>query len=85
MAYTSLLLGWIRLCFQIYSIAKALVEENLRIYQGRILLRGILLGLMGLPMLASYLCTHAIFNLMAYDAITASARHPRPKNTNASC
>ncbi|GAB3326329.1 hypothetical protein ACFQT0_13500 [Hymenobacter humi] len=40
-------------------------EENLRIYLCRIFIRNSLLGLVGLPMLASYLITHKPFDLIA--------------------
>ena len=44
-------------------------EENLRIYQGRTFLRNSLLSLVGLPMLASYVFTHAVFDLAACGAM----------------
>jgi hypothetical protein len=44
-------------------------EENLRMYQGRIFIRNSLLGLVGLPMLASYVVTHKPFDLIAGAAM----------------
>ncbi|MBD2768644.1 hypothetical protein IC235_12170 [Hymenobacter sp. BT664] len=44
-------------------------ELNLRVYQGRIFLRNSLLGLVGLPLLASYVFTHAVFDLVACGAM----------------
>jgi hypothetical protein len=44
-------------------------EENLRIYLARIFLRNSLLSLVGLPMVASYLFTHAVFDLVAGGAM----------------
>lgn len=40
-------------------------EGNMRIYQGRILLRNSLLALVPLPLLASYVVTHKPFDLIA--------------------
>ena len=39
-------------------------EENLRIYQGRILLRNSLLSLLGLPLLASHVLTRGVIELV---------------------
>ncbi|ALW85725.1 hypothetical protein AUC43_11875 [Hymenobacter sedentarius] len=44
-------------------------ELNLRVYQGRMFLRDSLLSLVGLPMLASYVFTHAVFDLVACGAM----------------
>jgi hypothetical protein len=44
-------------------------EANMRIYQGRIMLRNSLLGLLGLPLLASYLLTHEAIDLVTYAAV----------------
>lgn len=40
-------------------------EENLRLYQGRVFLRNSLLGLLPLPLLASYMITHQALDLVA--------------------
>ncbi|MBC8084541.1 MAG: hypothetical protein H7Z21_15195, partial [Hymenobacter sp.] len=40
-------------------------EENLRVYQGRILLRNSLLSLLGLPLLISYVFTRGVAELVA--------------------
>ncbi|MET4076309.1 hypothetical protein [Hymenobacter sp. UYCo722] len=39
-------------------------EENLRVYQGRVLLRNSLLGLLALPLLASYVISHKPLDLV---------------------
>lgn len=39
-------------------------EENLRIYQGRLLLRNSLLGLLALPLLVSYVIGHNLLDLV---------------------
>jgi hypothetical protein len=44
-------------------------ESNMRIYQSRIMLRNSLLGLLGLPLLASYLLTHEAIDLVTYAAV----------------
>jgi hypothetical protein len=44
-------------------------EANMRIYQGRIMLRNSLLGLLGLPLLASFLLTHEAIDLVTYAAV----------------
>jgi hypothetical protein len=44
-------------------------EENLRIYQGRVLLRNSLLGLLALPLLASYAITHKPLDLVLCGAV----------------
>jgi hypothetical protein len=44
-------------------------EANMRIYQGRIMLRNSLLGLLGVPLLASFLLTHEAIDLVTYAAV----------------
>lgn len=44
-------------------------EENLRIYQGRVLLRNSLLGLLALPLLASYAIGHKPLDLVLCVAV----------------
>ena len=44
-------------------------EENLRIYQSRILLRNSLLSLLGLPLLVSYVFTRGTLELVTYGAL----------------
>lgn len=44
-------------------------EENLRIYQGRVLLRNSLLGLLALPLLASYAVNHKPLDLVLCGAV----------------
>jgi hypothetical protein len=44
-------------------------EENLRIYQGRVLLRNSLLGLLALPLLASYVIGHKPLDLVLCGAV----------------
>ena len=44
-------------------------EGNLRVYQGRVFLRNSLLGLVGLPLLASYAVTHAVVDLALCGAM----------------
>ncbi len=44
-------------------------EENMRIYQSRIVLRNSLLGLLGLPLLAAYLITHQVVDLVTYAGL----------------
>ena len=44
-------------------------EENLRIYQSRVFLRNSLLGLLPLPLLASYVVTHQALDLAAAAAM----------------
>jgi hypothetical protein len=44
-------------------------ELNMRVYQSRIFLRNSLLGLVGLPMLASYVFTHAVVDLVVCGAM----------------
>ena len=44
-------------------------EENLRIYQGRVLLRNSLLGLLALPLLASYVISHKPLDLVLCGAM----------------
>ena len=43
--------------------------ENMRIYQSRIVLRNSLLGLLGLPLLAAYLITHQVVDLITYAGL----------------
>ena len=45
------------------------VAENLRIYQSRVLLRNSLLGLLGMPLLASYVLTHRATDLALCGAM----------------
>lgn len=40
------------------------VQQNLRVYQGRLVLRNSLLSLLVLPLLASYVVTHGILELV---------------------
>ena len=44
-------------------------EQNLRIYQSRLFLRNSLLSFVFLPLLASYVFTHAVFDLVAGGAM----------------
>ena len=44
-------------------------EENLRIYQGRLLLRNSLLGLLALPLLVSYAVGHNLLDLVFSGAM----------------
>ena len=44
-------------------------EQNLRIYQSRLFLRNSLASLVCLPLLASYVFTHAVFDLAASAAM----------------
>ena len=60
----------------LYSVARYLrpnlrrpAEENLRIYQGRVLLRNSLLGLLALPLLVSYAIGHGVLDLVLCGAI----------------
>lgn len=43
--------------------------ENMRIYQSRLLLRNSLLGLLGLPLLVSYLLTQQAIDLVTYAGL----------------
>lgn len=43
--------------------------ENMRIYQSRLVVRNSLLGLLGLPLLATYLLTHHAGALIGYGAL----------------
>ena len=59
----------------LYSVARYLrpnlrrpAEENLRIYQGRMLLRDSLLGLLALPLLVSFAIGHAVLDLVTCGA-----------------
>lgn len=44
-------------------------EENMRIYQARVLLRNSLLGLLALPLLASYVISHKPLDLVLCGAV----------------
>ena len=44
-------------------------KENLRLYQGHVLLRNSLLGLLALPLLASYVITHKPLDLVLCGAV----------------
>jgi hypothetical protein len=46
-------------------------EENMRIYQSRLVVRNSLLALLGLPLLAAYLVTRQSIDLVTYAAILA--------------
>ncbi|GAA3964542.1 hypothetical protein [Hymenobacter antarcticus] len=57
--------------FLLYAVARYLrpnlrrpAEENLRIYQARVVLRNSLLGLLALPLLASYLIGNHMYDLV---------------------
>lgn len=43
--------------------------ENMRIYQSRLVVRNSLLGLLSLPLLASYLLTHQALDLVVYGSL----------------
>ncbi|MGI4864950.1 MAG: hypothetical protein ACRYFZ_13580 [Janthinobacterium lividum] len=46
-------------------------EENMRIYQSRLVVRNSLLGLLGLPLLAAYLVTRQPVDLVTYAGLLA--------------
>jgi len=48
---------------------RRLAEQNLRVYQGRQLLRNSLLSLLGLPLLVSYVFTRSALDLLAYGVL----------------
>ena len=45
--------------------------ENMRLYQSRLVVRNSLLGLLGLPLLASFLVTRQAIDLVTYAALLA--------------